>query len=52
MTGVREKLQELCDAFNDHDLNRIMSLFADDCILEMPRGDMPWGARFEGKEAE
>jgi ketosteroid isomerase-like protein len=51
MTGIRGKLDELCDAFNAHDLDKIMSLFADDCILEMPRGDMPWGARFEGKEA-
>lgn len=51
MTATRERLQELCDAFNAHDLDRIMSMFADDCVLEMPRGDKPWGARSEGKEA-
>ena len=51
MTTTRERLDELCDAFNAHDLDRIMSLFADGCILEMPRGDKPWGAWFEGKEA-
>lgn len=51
MTDIRRRLNELCDAFNAHDLDKIMSLFADDCILEMPRGDMPWGSRFDGKEA-
>ena len=46
---IRSKLSELCDAFNAHDLDRIMALFAEDCVLEMPRGSQPWGARFEGK---
>ena len=46
---IRSKLTELCDAFNSHDLDRIMALFADDCVLEMPRGSKPWGSRFEGK---
>lgn len=46
---IRPALIELCDAFNAHDLDRIMKMFADDCILEMPRGDKPWGSRFEGK---
>jgi ketosteroid isomerase-like protein len=46
---IRSKLIELCDAFNAHDLDRIMSLFAEDCVLEMPRGTKPYGARFEGK---
>ena len=26
-----------------------MAFFADDCVLEMPRGSNPWGSRFEGK---
>jgi ketosteroid isomerase-like protein len=47
---IRAKLAALCDAFNAHDLDRIMALFADDCILEMPRGSEPWGSRFEGKK--
>ena len=46
---IRSTLTELCDAFNAHDLDRIMAFFADDCVLEMPRGDKPWGSRFEGK---
>ncbi len=48
---IRAALTELCAAFNAHDLDRIMALFADDCVLEMPRGDKPWGARFAGKRA-
>ena len=43
-------MKALCDAFNAHDLDRIMGFFADDCVLEMPRGSKPWGARFVGKE--
>jgi ketosteroid isomerase-like protein len=43
-------LEELCAGFNAHDLDRIMAMFTDDCVLEMPRGDKPWGARSEGKE--
>ena len=46
---IRSTLQELCAAFNAHDLDRIMGFFADDCVLEMPRGSEPWGSRFEGK---
>jgi steroid delta-isomerase-like uncharacterized protein len=50
MATIRELLEELCDAFNAHDLDRIMAVFADDCVLEMPRGNRPWGARFQGKD--
>jgi ketosteroid isomerase-like protein len=49
MFDIRECLIELCDAFNAHDLDRIMNHFSD-CVLEMPRGPMPWGARFVGRE--
>jgi steroid delta-isomerase-like uncharacterized protein len=48
---IRSTLEALCDAFNAHDLDRIMAHFADDCVLEMPRGPEPWGARFEGRAA-
>lgn len=44
-------LEELLAAFNAHDLDRIMGFFAEDCILETPRGEHPWGTRFEGREA-
>jgi ketosteroid isomerase-like protein len=48
---IRATLTALCEAFNAHDLDRIMMFFADDCVLEMPRGEEPWGSRFEGKRA-
>jgi ketosteroid isomerase-like protein len=41
----------ILDAFNDHDLDRIMGFFAEDCSLDMPRGPDPWGQRFVGKAA-
>ena len=50
MFDVRLCLKQLCDAFNSHNLDQIMSHFADDCVLEMPRGNRPWGARQEGKD--
>lgn len=46
---IRSTLTALCDAFNAHDLDRIMGFFADDCVLEMPRGSEPWGSRSTGK---
>ena len=44
-------LARLLAAFNAHDLDGIMSFFADDCVLETPRGEHPWGTRFEGPTA-
>jgi len=44
-------LERMLDGFNRHDLDAIMSLFADDCVFEAPRGPDAWGRRFEGKEA-
>ena len=40
----------MCDAFNRHDLDTIMACFADDCVLETPRGTEPWGSRFVGTD--
>ena len=51
MSVVTDRLIALCDAFNAHDVNSIMALFNEDCVLEMPRGRDPWGARHDGKEA-
>jgi hypothetical protein len=50
-TASTELLQGVLDAFNAHDLDRVMSYFADECMLQMPRGDHPWGGRFVGREA-
>ena len=44
-----EMLQQVLAAFNRHDLDAIMAFFTEDCILEMPRGPDPWGARYAGK---
>lgn len=46
-----ETLERILEAFNRHDLDAIMSCFADDAVLEMPRGSEPWGTRCEGKAA-
>lgn len=42
-------LKRLVAAFNAHDLDAVMTFFADDCELMMPRGPDPWGERFVGK---
>ncbi len=48
---IQSALRGLIDAFNSHDLNRIMEFFAEDCVLEMPRGPEPFGSRSVGHEA-
>lgn len=44
-------LRALVEAFNAHDLDRVMGFFTDDCVLETPRGTEPWGTRYVGREA-
>lgn len=44
-------LRAILAAFNAHDLEQIMSLFAEDCVLQMPRGPDPWGTLMVGKAA-
>jgi ketosteroid isomerase-like protein len=44
-----DTLSRLVAAFNAHDLDAVMSFFADDCELMMPRGPDPWGQRYVGK---
>ena len=54
MSDERSKLdvlERMLDGFNRHDLDAIMSLFAEDCVFESPRGPDPWGRRFEGRAA-
>jgi ketosteroid isomerase-like protein len=43
--------KSILDAFNAHDLDRVMAFFAEDCSLDMPRGPEPWGQRYVGKAA-
>jgi ketosteroid isomerase-like protein len=51
MPATTQGLQRLLDAFNAHDLDAVMGCFADDCVLEMPRGPERWGRRAVGKAA-
>jgi len=46
-----DTLRAVLDAFNAHDLDRIMTFFSADCVLEMPRGPDPWGSRYVGAAA-
>jgi steroid delta-isomerase-like uncharacterized protein len=46
-----ETLRAVLDGFNRHDLDAIMSHFADDAVFESPRGPDPWGTRFIGSAA-
>src|SRR6266478_2195005 len=46
-----ETLKSILNAFNAHDLDRVMSFFSEDCVLEMPRGPEPWGSRSIGTAA-
>lgn len=41
-------LEEHTAAWNSHDIERLMSLFADDCVFEASGGDEVCGQRFEG----
>jgi ketosteroid isomerase-like protein len=48
-TTKQEVLERMVDGHNRHDIDAIMSLFADDCVFESPRGPDPWGRRFVGQ---
>ena len=43
-----DSLRAILDGFNAHDLDAILSHFAEDCVLETPRGPDAWGRRYEG----
>jgi ketosteroid isomerase-like protein len=44
-----ETLKDFLEAFNRHDLDSVMSYFADNCIFYMPRGTSPRGDQYIGK---
>jgi len=44
-------LDQLAAGFNAHDIDAIMSHFAADCRLDMPRGPEPHGSRYMGHDA-
>jgi ketosteroid isomerase-like protein len=43
-------LDGLADAFNAHDIDKIMTYFDDHCSLDMPRGPEPHGSRYMGAD--
>src|SRR5262245_17790857 len=45
---ILDALHGLAEAFNRHDIDRVMSYFAPDCSLDMPRGSEPHGTRYVG----
>jgi ketosteroid isomerase-like protein len=47
---TQEVLKGFLEAFNRHDLDSIMSYFAEDCVFYMPRGSTPRGDRYLGKD--
>ena len=42
-------LIEHTDSWNSHDIDRLMSLFADDCVFDASGGPEPYGSRFAGR---
>jgi len=43
-----EQLQAYSDAWNDHDIDRIMSFMTDDCVFETGGGGERFGTRYRG----
>jgi len=49
--SLLDTAKAILNAFNAHDLDRIMEFFAEDCSLDTPRGPDAWGRRYVGKAA-
>ena len=49
MTITVQTLEEIAAAFNSHDLDAIMEFFAEDCVMNLPRGTGPGGTLCRGK---
>lgn len=49
MTDLYDLLERHTDAWNSHDLDSLMSLFADDCVFEASGGDEVCGKRYTGQ---
>ena len=43
-----EILDDFANAWNEHDLEKLMSHMTQDCVFELSAGPEAWGARFEG----
>lgn len=49
-TATVALLEAIGDAFNRHDLDGILSFFAEDGVFDQPAGAEIWGHRYSGKE--
>lgn len=49
--NVLAALEGLAAGFNAHDIDAIMSFFAEHCSLDLPRGPEPHGSRYVGRDA-
>jgi len=49
IVAKEQMLKIVLEAFNRHDLDAIMSFFAEDCTLDMPKGPNSFGLRYRGK---
>ena len=47
---AKRMIEAIAAAFDRHDLDAIMSYFADDAVFEAPRGPDPWGRRAVGHD--
>ena len=45
-----ESLPALFDAFNRHDVDSVMSVFADDCVFFAVAGDEVYGSKTDGAD--
>ena len=43
-----EILDDFANAWNEHDLDKLMSHMTQDCVFELSAGTERWGARFDG----
>lgn len=48
-TTILATLERLSAAFNAHDIDAIMAVFAEECSLDLPRGPDPHGRRYIGR---
>lgn len=48
--GLEALLNAHLDAWNAHDLDRLMELFSDDCVFEAAGGDEACGTTYAGRE--
>ncbi|MGW6779283.1 nuclear transport factor 2 family protein [Brucella pseudogrignonensis] len=48
---TEKQFSDLFDAFNRHDIDAIMTFFAEDCVFYTVGGEEVYGTRLKGKEA-